>query len=158
MTKQQCWVTPILCLCLFVGFVTATSSGCGRVSSIVATAGEWVVGFATEAGTYIIEKAGTFADAVSAAWKAFWGTDKQIVNNVLVDPANPLVGRYKGEMKCNAEWNRRLEKGQEKRNSLTITLSDPRMVRTSEESSSWSLAEEEVEKLTLLQKQLLENP
>lgn len=158
MTTQRTQISFAMCLCLVACLLIPALSGCTKVKSVTTTVSEWIISFATETGKFVKEKATTFGEALSAAWKAFWGTDKNIVNNVVVDKDDPLKGRYKGTLDCNVDWNRTIENGKTKQNSLSIKLSDPKMARTSENSDSWELADEEHEKLMTLQKELLGNP
>lgn len=130
------WKRPLVALILLAfiaGPMAASLTGCASVKAVT----EWVVGFAKETGEFIVAKAKTFADALAAAWRAFWGTDK--VNNVIVDKENPLHGKYDGILQCKAEWNR-TEGSKEHHNELSIKLDRPRMIRKSPETVEWDFA------------------
>gem|GEM_PF-7042518 len=159
-------------LALRLGMVTVMTvstiglSGCGDsdttgedgggIASVAEQAKDWIVAFATETGSYVLSKAEQFGSALSAAWTAFWGSDK--VNNVIVDKDDPLKGKFDGILRCSVDWGG-ITDGESKvrDNSLKITLDHPRMVRTSEESTDWTLAPEETDRLRALEKQLLGN-
>ena len=144
-------VVVLLVACLAAPAVT-TFVGCSTVASVGKHVTEWIVSFATETGKYIGHKATAFADAVAAAWKAFWGTDK--INNVKLDQNDPLRGKYDGILQCKAEW-KGTENGKERQNEMSIKLDHPRMIRTTTESTEWELAPEERACLDDLQKQLM---
>lgn len=159
MERAMSWKRPLvaamLAVCLtspivasFVGCDTANKTVIQPVKQVA----EWIVSFAKETGEFIGRKATAFADAVAAAWRAFWGTDK--INNVIVDKDNPQRGKYDGVLQCKAEWNRTVDSRQ-RHNELSIKLDHPRMVRKSAETTEWELAPEERARLNDLQKQMM---
>ncbi len=138
----------LLCLCAsIVGLVT----GCGGVNPVAVVA-EWVVGIAKDAGNFVIEKAGTFADALTRCWKAFWGSN--LINNVEVNKENPLKGIYQGILQCSVKWLR-TEGSKKLENELSSKLTNPHMVRNSIGSTDWELDPEEMEKINNLVRQLM---
>lgn len=163
MFQQRVFVLTFVCL---VSVSALQTTGCGGTSSsgvpgysstevtgggVISTIKEWIVGFATAVGEFVFEKAATFAEAVSKAWSAFWGTDK--VNGVRVDENDPLKGVFESTLQCKVEWG---STGSDSRsNSLEITLDHPKMVRTSPDSTDWQLAPEERSRIDTLQQQLL---
>lgn len=146
-------VAVMLIACLSVPAMSVFT-GCGTAVKPVKVVGEWIVGFATETGKFVVEKAENFADALAAAWRAFWGTDKLIVNNVEVDKENPLRGKYRGVLQHTVKWHR-TENNKLLENELSGKLTNPRMIRKSADSTEWDLAPEEIERIQDLQKQLM---
>lgn len=139
---------------LVIALVVPTT--CGLVGceqgGKIAPVKDWIVSFATATGAYVVEKATTFAGALSRAWTAFWGTDK--VNNVIVDKGDPLKGIYDGLLRSKVEWGS--GGSRERANLVEIKLDHPRMVRESESTTEWKLAPKEEERIKELQRQLLE--
>ena len=152
-------------VCVLLAFLVTPMvfgvAGCNGDGGVITPVLDWFVGFATETGEWVIEKATTFGDAVVRAWRAFWGTDKLIVNNVIVDKDNPLRGEYNGVLQCKAEWNRTVSSGgcrreeQERSDVVLIKLDHPKMVRESEDSTDWELAPEEKDRINMMRDQLL---
>ena len=158
MERALNWKRPLVAVMLaacLAAPMTATFTGCNGCNWVfkpVKDVAEWIVGFAKETGDYIVAKASTFADAVTAAWRAFWGTDK--VNNVKVDKNDPLHGTYDGTLQCKAEW-KGTGGGKERQNEVSIKLDHPRMIRKTAENTDWELAPEERTRIDDLQRQLM---
>ena len=106
---------------------------------------DWIVGFATDAGQYVKEKATTFAEALKRAWLAFFQNHSDIVP----DANNPLKGTFSGILKCVVAW------GKDGVNELKITLKQPRMQRTSSDSDHWELDDAAKKQIETLRDQLL---
>ncbi len=114
---------------------------------------EWVVGFATATGEFVMEKATTFAQAVSRAWTAFWGA--ATVGGVIVDENDPLQGVFDGTLQCSVEWGS--TGSSEASNRMAIELDRPRMVRDSADVENWELAPEERQRIEELRDLLLQS-
>lgn len=105
---------------------------------------EWLVGFAEEVGNFIKRTAGSLADALAAAWHAFWGD--ALVSNVRVKEDDPRRGKYDGILSCHVAWGQKQE-GKELPNHVVVTLDHPDMVRESSGSTEWDLAPEVYERI-----------
>ncbi len=141
----------VLLLVVAMAATAVGVSGCGSDGTIV-TVKDWIVGFATETGEFIREKATAFAGALARAWGAFWGP--QLVSGVLVDEKDPLRGIYQYVLKCEVEWGS--SGSRDRSNRLSIELSRPRMVRDSIDDDQWRLADEERQRIEELRDLLLD--
>lgn len=137
-------------LCLYASIVVLVT-GCGVVEPVKVIA-EWVVGIAKDAGNFVIGKAGTFADALTRCWRAFWGNS--LVSNVEVDKESPLKGIYQGILQCSVKWLR-TDGSKKLENELSIKLNNPHMIRNSIGSAEWELAPNEMDRINSLAKQLM---
>ena len=127
-------------------------TGCNHVIAPVTGTLEWLVGFATDVGTFVKEKATTLSEAIVRAWRAFFKTD--LISNVKPLDGNPLLGTYDGKLRCHVEWGATIGKDPRK-NEITIALEQPKMVRDTEQSSEWRLAPEVEQQIRQAQEQYL---
>ena len=139
-------VASLLVAFMLAGLVLGVS-GCGCDGNTIGTIKDYIVGFATDVGKWVYEKAATFAEALARAWRAFWGTD--LVKNVRPFPDNPLKGEYQGKLKTRVEWGKVNPDTGKPENHVEIALTNPIMVRPSKDSTDWELAPEEKRKIEI---------
>jgi len=132
-------VASTLAATLLFGTVGCGDSSGGNNRGVITPVWEWVVGFATETGEWISERASTLSAAMERAWTGFWGPRK--INGVIVDEQAPLKGTFDGNLKCRVDWGR--SGSAERKNYVEMGLDHPRMVRESVDTDIWMLAPEE---------------
>ena len=133
-------LTRLVVLVLLIGGpILATGCGSGQLDRVaILPVKEWIIEIATATGEWVKGHASTFATAIQRAWR---GVFPDVVDNVDVDPANPLKGHYRSELRVWVSDHRGAQSGE-----LKLKLWRPSMIRTSSESKEWNIDPEQLPK------------